>query len=89
LNLLPRKCKEKVQAIYIDPPFNKEQGADYLYNVKYKDSTWISCVENRLWLAKSLLDDKGSIFVPRDYNSGDLPVGIRHIEPEFKRPMEA
>lgn len=42
LNLLLDKYKEKVQTIYIDPPFNKEQDADYLYNVKYKDSTWMS-----------------------------------------------
>jgi len=68
LNLLLGKYKEKIQTIYIDPPFNKEQDADYLYNVKYKDSTWVSCLENRLWLAKSLLDDKGNIFVRCDYN---------------------
>ncbi|MGC8965179.1 MAG: site-specific DNA-methyltransferase, partial [Brevinematia bacterium] len=47
LNLLLNKYKEKVQTIYIDPPFNKEQDADYLYNVRYKDSTWISMLENR------------------------------------------
>ncbi len=68
LNLLLDKYKEKVQTIYIDPPFNKEQDADYLYNVKYKDSTWISILENRLWLAKYLMSDKGSIFVNSDDN---------------------
>jgi len=68
LNLLLNKYKEKVQTIYIDPPFNKEKDADYLYNVKYKDSTWISMLENRLWLAKILLNDRGSIFVRCDYN---------------------
>ena len=68
LNLLLNKYKEKVQTIYIDPPFNKEQDADYLYNVKYKDSTWISMLENRLRLAKDLLKDTGSIFVRCDYN---------------------
>ncbi|MCD6317814.1 site-specific DNA-methyltransferase, partial [Candidatus Aerophobetes bacterium] len=60
--------KEKVRTIYIDPPFNKEQDADYLYNVKYKDSTWISLLGNRLRLARSLLSDRGSIFVRCDYN---------------------
>ncbi|MFH7835765.1 MAG: site-specific DNA-methyltransferase [Candidatus Aenigmatarchaeota archaeon] len=68
LNLILNKCKEKVQTIYIDPPFNKEQDADYLYNVKYKDSTWTSMLENRLILARDLLNDKGSIFVRCDYN---------------------
>ncbi len=67
LNLLLNKYKEKVQIIYIDPPFNKEQDADYLYNVKYKDSTWISMLENRLRLARDLLKDIGSVFVRCDY----------------------
>ena len=68
LNLLLSKYKEKVQTIYIDPPFNKETDADYLYNVKYKDSTWASMLENRLWPARDLLSDRGSIFVRCDYN---------------------
>jgi adenine-specific DNA-methyltransferase len=68
LNLLLEKYKGKVQTIYIDPPFNKEQDADYLYSVKYKDSTWITMLENRLWLAKELLNERGSIFVRCDYN---------------------
>jgi adenine-specific DNA-methyltransferase len=68
LNTILNKYKEKVQTIYIDPPFNKEQDADYLYNVKYKDSTWISMLENRLRLAKELLNERGSIFVRCDYN---------------------
>ncbi|MEM4625769.1 MAG: site-specific DNA-methyltransferase, partial [Candidatus Pacearchaeota archaeon] len=62
------KYKEKIQTIYIDPPFNKEQDADYLYNVKYKDSTWASMLENRLRLARDFLSEKGSIFVRCDYN---------------------
>jgi adenine specific DNA methylase Mod/very-short-patch-repair endonuclease len=68
LNTILPKFKEKVQTIYIDPPFNKEQDADYLYNVKYKDSTWITLLENRLKLARDLLKDTGSIFVRCDYN---------------------
>jgi adenine-specific DNA-methyltransferase len=68
LNLLAEKYREKVQTIYIDPPFNKEQEADYLYSVKYKDATWITMLENRLSLAKEFLKDTGSIFVRCDYN---------------------
>ena len=68
LNLLKDKYREKVQTIYIDPPFNKKTDADYLYNVKYKDSTWASMLENRLQLARDLLSDKGSIFVRCDDN---------------------
>ncbi|ODA43660.1 Type III restriction-modification system methylation subunit [Thermodesulfovibrio sp. N1] len=72
LNTILGKYKEKVQTIYIDPPFNKEQDADYLYNVKYKDSTWVSMLENRVRLARDLLNDRGSIFVRCDYNGNWL-----------------
>jgi len=65
--ILP-KFKEKIQTIYIDPPFNKESDADYFYSVKYKDASWITLLENRLRLAKDSLNPKGSIFVRCDYN---------------------
>ncbi|MCS7134412.1 MAG: DNA methyltransferase [Candidatus Pacearchaeota archaeon] len=68
LNTILPKFKEKVQTIYIDPPFNKEQDADYFYTVKFKDSIWITMLENRLRLARDLLKDTGSIFVRCDYN---------------------
>jgi hypothetical protein len=68
LNTILPKFRERVQTIYIDPPFNKESDADYFYSVKYKDATWISLLENRLRLAKDLLNEKGSIFVRCDYN---------------------
>jgi len=68
LNTILNKFRDKVQTIYIDPPFNKEQDADYLYIVKYKNSTWITMLENRLRLAKEILNERGSIFVRCDYN---------------------
>lgn len=68
LNLILNKYYEKVQTIYIDPPFNKEQEADYLYKVGYKDATWITMLENRIRLARDLLNERGSIFVRCDYN---------------------
>ena len=68
LNTILPKFRGEIQAIYIDPPFNKEQDADYFYSVKYKDSTWITLLENRLSIAKGILKDTGSIFVRCDYN---------------------
>ena len=68
LNTILPKFKEKVQTIYIDPPFNKEQDADYYYLVDYKDSTWITMLENRIRLGRELLNERGSIFVRCDYN---------------------
>jgi len=68
LNTILPKFKEKVQTIYIDPPFNLGTNADYFYNVNYKDSNWATLLENRLKLAKDWLNKKGSIFVRCDYN---------------------
>ncbi|ABR31533.1 DNA methylase [Thermosipho melanesiensis] len=68
LNTILPKFREKVQTIYIDPPFNKEQEADYLYKVGYKDATWITMLENRVKLGREILNEKGSIFVRCDYN---------------------
>ena len=65
--MLLNKYYEKVQTIYIDPPFNKEQEADYLYKVGYKDATWITMLENRIRLGRDLLNERGSIFVRCDY----------------------
>ncbi|HUS49179.1 MAG TPA: site-specific DNA-methyltransferase, partial [Candidatus Paceibacterota bacterium] len=75
LNTILPKFKEKVQTIYIDPPFNKESDADYFYSVKYKDASWITLLENRLRLAKDSLNPKGSIFVRCDYN-GNMYVRV-------------
>ncbi len=68
LNTILPKFRERVQTIYIDPPFNKESDADYLYTVKYKDSTWATLLENRIRIAKEILNEQGSIFVRCDYN---------------------
>jgi adenine specific DNA methylase Mod len=68
LNTIKEKFKEKVQTIYIDPPFNLGTNADFLYNVNYKDSSWITLLENRIQIAKDLINKKGSMFVRCDYN---------------------
>lgn len=75
LNTILPKFKGKIQTIYIDPPFNKEQDADYHYLVDYKDSTWITMLENRISLARDLLNESGSIFVRCDYN-GNLYIRL-------------
>lgn len=72
LNTILPKFKTRVPLIYIDPPFNKEQDADYCYSIKYKDATWVTILENRIQLAKSLLGKNGSIYVKCDYNGNML-----------------
>jgi adenine specific DNA methylase Mod len=68
LNTILPKFREKVQTIYIDPPFNLGTNADFLYNVNYKDSSWVTILENRINLARDLINEKGSMFVRCDYN---------------------
>jgi len=67
LNLLSEKYKEKVQTIYIDPPYNT--GSDgFLYRDRYQHSSWIAMMEDRLSLARGLMRDDGVIFVSIDDN---------------------
>lgn len=68
LNTLLPKFREKVQTIYIDPPFNKQENGDYFYSVKYKDASWITILENRIRLGKELMSNISTIYVKCDYN---------------------
>ncbi len=68
LNTILPKFKEKVQTIYIDPPFNLDSSDQFLYRTNYKDANWATLLENRLKIAKEWLNEKGSIFVRCDYN---------------------
>ena len=60
----------KVDCIYIDPPYNKEDSRDWKYNCNYVDgkdqyrhSKWLSFIERRLKLAKQLLNPKESVLI--------------------------
>ena len=68
LNTLLPKFKEKLQTIYIDPPFNLDSSDQFMYRTNYKDANWATLLENRLRIAKDWLNEKGSIFVRCDYN---------------------
>lgn len=68
LNTLLPKYKEKVQTIYIDPPFNLDSTDQFMYRTNYKDANWATLLENRIRLSKKWLKDSGSIFVRCDYN---------------------
>jgi adenine specific DNA methylase Mod len=72
LSSILKKFHNKIQSIYIDPPFNLDKDADFAYNVNYKDSTWISLLENRLNLAKALLTSSGTFFLRCDNNGNSL-----------------
>jgi len=64
LNTLLNKYKEKVDLIYIDPPFNT--GNDFAYVDNYQDSTWLSIMNDRLQLAYQFLKPTGSLYLHLD-----------------------
>jgi len=68
LNTILPKFKEKVQTIYIDPPFNLDSSDQFLYRTNYKDANYATLLENRIRIAREWLNEKGSIFVRCDYN---------------------
>jgi adenine-specific DNA-methyltransferase len=67
LNTILPKFKEKVQTIYIDPPFNT--GDDFPYVDRFQDSSWLSLMSNRIEIAGELIHKKGSIFLHLDWNA--------------------
>ncbi len=75
LTILP-KFKEKIQTIYIDPPFNTGQDFDYLDN--FQDSTWLTFMENRIVKAKDILNSKGNFFMHLDDNANYLGKFLLH-----------
>lgn len=74
LSVLNYTHKGKVDVIYIDPPYNTGN-KDFIYNDKFVDkeddfrhSKWLSFMEKRLRLAKTLLKKTGAIFISIDDN---------------------
>lgn len=64
----------KIDVMYLDPPYNTGN-KDFVYNDSYVDSEdsyrhskWLSFMEKRLKIAKTLLSDKGVIFISIDDN---------------------
>ena len=63
-----------IDVIYIDPPYNTGN-KDFVYNDRfigeddeYRHSKWLSFMEKRLKIAKTLLSEKGVIFISIDDN---------------------
>ncbi|MFN5310149.1 MAG: DNA methyltransferase [Candidatus Kapaibacterium sp.] len=57
LNLLFNRIQESLDCVYIDPPYNAKS-SEILYKNTFKHASWISLIENRISLSKSLLKEK-------------------------------
>ncbi len=66
LSLHP-KFNQKVQCVYIDPPFNT--GNDFDYLDRFQDSTWLSIMEERINFCKSFLNKTGTFWLHLDDNA--------------------
>ena len=60
----------KIKLIYLDPPYNtKNPTADtFIYNNTFKNSSWLTFMQNRLEIAKELLREDGCIIIAIDEN---------------------
>ena len=58
LNLIQKKYSNKIKCLYIDPPYNAKS-SEILYKNTFKDSAWLSLMDNRISLASNLLNEKG------------------------------
>jgi len=87
LNTILPKFKEKVQTIYIDPPFNLDSSDQFLYRTNYKNANWATLLENRLKIAKDWLNEKGSIFVRCDYNGNWIVRCLMDAEFEYQNEI--
>lgn len=74
LSVLNYTHADKVDVIYIDPPYNTGN-KDFVYNDRivdkedtFRHSKWLSFMSKRLQLAKGLLKDEGVIFISIDDN---------------------
>ena len=65
ISLMRAKHREKVNCIYIDPPYNTD-ASSILYKNDYKHSSWLSLVDNRIEAASKLLKLDGILCLAID-----------------------
>lgn len=67
LNSIMPKYQGKIDLIYIDPPYNTGNDG-FIYADNFNHASWLSMMNNRLEIAKNILNDNGSIFISIDDN---------------------
>ena len=80
LNFLRLCYKEKVKCIYIDPPYNTGKDEDFYYKDRFRYSSWCQMINDRVSLAKFLLQPTGSAFFQiDDYEEHHLRILLDNI----------
>ena len=83
IELIKKKFKNKINHIYIDPPFNLGQNKDFLYKTDFLDSSWLSLLQDRIESSKKLLKNDGSYSVRCDYHGNYL---VRSLMNKYFNP---
>ncbi|MCY4255016.1 MAG: site-specific DNA-methyltransferase [Gammaproteobacteria bacterium] len=65
LNLLQARYRGQIACFYIDPPYNA-QSSEILYKNTYRDSSWLSLIENRLTQARLLESEQAVVVIAID-----------------------
>ena len=79
LNTLQKRYRGRVKCIYIDPPFNLGDSDQFDYRTNYKDSCWLTLLENRIGLARQFLTENGSIFVRCGHDGNHLVRSVLNL----------
>jgi len=65
LNLITKKYEEKIQAVYLDPPYNAE-ASEILYKNSFKHSSWLSLIATRFLVTKNLMNNNSKLCITID-----------------------
>ena len=65
LSLLQNTYRNRVKCIYIDPPYNTNEET-FLYKNKYRHSSWLSMISDRVVLSRALQTKDGAFIVSID-----------------------
>ena len=67
LALLAESLSDRVDCVYIDPPYNAPS-SEIIYKNDYKHSTWLSLMESRIAVTNGMLTDAGIYAIAVDEN---------------------
>ena len=65
LSLMQTRYQSSVDCVYIDPPYNAAS-SEIVYKNDYKDSSWLTLMQNRLDISRSLLSDRAAYAIAID-----------------------
>ena len=65
LETINKKYAKRINAVYIDPPYNSDL-SEIIYANNYKDSSWLTIMDDRLSISKSIMKNDAMIGIAID-----------------------